>query len=195
MHQNEPMVTALMDQSKCEPFDEDGILVERSVAGDSAAFQKLYEKYHPRVSAIARGILLDREEARDAVQEVFTLVYRNLSRFDGRSRFSTWLHRVAVNRCVQEARRHRVRRLFVPLGPDTDVAAPAEPTDSQDPRVGQAMGRLSPSDRAVLTLFYWDDLSLDEIGSALDCGANAAKTRLFRARERFKKHFEEADRP
>ena len=56
------------------------------------------------------------------------------------------------------------------------------------------MARLQPNDRAILTLFYWEDLSLQEVADSLGCNVNAAKTRLFRARERFKEFFEESQR-
>ena len=62
---------------------------------------------------------------------------------------------------------------------------------SSDPRIAACLAKMQPTDRALLTLFYWEELSLQEVGESIGCSANAAKTRLFRARERFRELFEE----
>lgn len=173
-------------------YDEDIILVERFLGGDQTAFSALYERYYEKVFAIARGILIDADEAADAVQEVFTLVFRHLGRFDRRSRFSTWLFRIAVNRSIQHARSGKNRSKWVPLD---EAMAQADEVQSGsadiDPMIAAAMSKLQPQDRALLTLFYWEELSLQEIAESIGCSVNAAKTRLFRARERFRHHYEE----
>jgi RNA polymerase sigma-70 factor, ECF subfamily len=181
-------VSAVIDQARPAAFDEDVVLVERYLAGDQAAFELLYSKYYDKVLAIARGVLMDADEAADAVQEVFTLVYRHLNRFDRRARFSTWLFRVAVNRSIQEARKNKHKNRNVEL----TEALPAEnkEADDMDPRVQTAMAALAPADRVLLVLFYWDELSLQEIADSIGCNVNAAKTRLYRARERFRVQYE-----
>lgn len=184
-------MSALIERTKSTAFDEDVVFVERFLAGDATGFEALYAKYYDKVFAIARGILLDADEAADAVQEVFRLVYRHLGRFDRRSRFSTWLFRVSVNRSIQEARKSKHRHRQVELNEAVSQAAPEE-FEATDPRIQAAMLRLSPEDRALLTLFYWEELSLQEIADSRGCGVNAAKTRLYRARERFRTFYEEA---
>ncbi len=175
-------------------YDEDAALLDRFLEGDEAAFRKIYERHYERVFMIAKGILLDADEASDAVQEIFTLVFRKADKFDRRARFSTWLFRIAVNRSIQQARKIKNKRNQVPL--DEAMEEPADesvmrPTVQEEADLESALEKMSPSDRAILTLFYWDDRSLQEIGEALGCSANAAKTRLFRARERFKTQFEQ----
>lgn len=175
-------------------FDEDLVLVDRVLGGDDQAFQVLYDRYYEKVFGIARGVLLDTEESLDAVQEIFTLVYKNLDRFDRRARFSTWLFRIAVNRSIQQARKLKHKSKNVPLNEAHEQAAEERPmVDHDDPRIAESLKKLAPNDRALLSLFYWEDLSLNEIAASLDCSVNAAKTRLFRARERFRKLYEEAD--
>lgn len=171
-------------------FDEDVILVERFLAGDGSAFEIIYRKYYDKVFAISRGVLIDADEAADAVQEIFTLVYRHLKRFDRRAKFSTWLFRIAVNRSIQEARKHRFRNRTVELTEAMSKEAPSEVED-MDPLVQAALAKLTPQDRALITLFYWEELSLNEIAESIGCNVNAAKTRLYRARERFRVHYEE----
>ena len=176
-------------------FDEDLVLVDRVLREDEAAFQELYERYYDKVFSISRGILLDNDEAADAVQEIFTLVYQNLHRFDRRAKFSTWLFRISVNRSIQSSRRLKFKKLQDPMGEQVELIAEHVQHTHEDPRVEAAMAKMHPNDRAILTLFYWDELSLQEIAESIDCSANAAKTRLFRARERFKTYYEALEEP
>lgn len=186
----EPVVSTLYERAKEVSFDDDLAMVDRFLAGDEHAFTSLYHRYYDRVFALAKGIVLDHEEAADLVQEIFTLVYRHLPRFDRRAKFGTWLFRIAVNRSIQEARKARFRMRRVEL---TEDIAPAqnEEVEFADPAIHEAMGRMDPKDRALLALFYWDELSLQEIADSLGCNVNAAKTRLYRARERFRTLYEE----
>lgn len=190
MRPKEIVVSAAFDK-KAASFDEDLLAVERFLANDKDGFETLYLRYYDKVFAIARGILLDADEARDAVQEIFTLVYRNLPRFDKRSKFSTWLFRIAVNRSIQHSRSLKHRNRWVELT-EAEANPHTEAEQEGDPRVDHAMSKLAPADRAILTLFYWDELSLNEIADSLATNVNAAKTRLYRARERFRVFFEEA---
>ncbi len=172
-------------------FDEDAVLVERFLAGDQSAFDSLYSRYHEKVYVIAKGVLLDPDDAADAVQETFTLIFRNLPRFHRRSKLSTWIFRIAVNSAIQRGRRLKHRAKLTTLDEARDQVEESQESDVAGvDLVATAMSRLRTEDRAILTLFYWEDLSLNEIAEALSCGANAAKTRLYRARERFREHFE-----
>ena len=184
------VVSLTVERAKTATFDEDLILVERFLAGDIGGFEALYAKYYDKVFSISRGVLLDSDEAADAVQEVFTLVYRNLARFDRRARFSTWLFRITVNRSIQEARRNRHRSKHVELDEALAQVASVE-TDPPSPQIEIAMAQLAPSDRALLALVYWDELSLADVAASLGCNVNAAKTRLYRARERFRAVYQE----
>ncbi|MBL8066075.1 MAG: sigma-70 family RNA polymerase sigma factor [Chthonomonadaceae bacterium] len=168
-------------------------LVDRAVKGDEEAFRTLYETYYNKTFAICKGILLNSEEAEDIVQEVFLLAHKNLRRFDRRAKFSTWLFRIAVNRSIQESRKSKYKAQTYTLTDEvTDTVAGPEEPSTVDPAIESAMSRLHEADRAVLTLFYWDELSLEDIGATLGCSSNAAKTRLFRARERFREAYEGA---
>lgn len=185
---NSRMVSAALDQGRWDSLDEDGIHIERFLKGDVRAFDQLYTKYYDKVYAIARGVLLDAEEAADTVQEVFTLVHRHLYRFDRRARFSTWLFRIAVNRSIQDSRKRRRRPLTVEL---MEIAQYETAEDRQsDPKIHVALSKLRPDDRALLLLYYWEELSLQEIAETLSTNVNATKTRLYRAREKFRALFQ-----
>lgn len=181
---NSRMVSAVLDHGRLDTLDEDALQIERFLNGDVRAFDFLYSKYYDKVYAIARGVLLDAEEAADTAQEVFTLVHRHLYRFDRRARFSTWLFRIAVNRSIQDSRKRKRRPLTVEL---MEVAQRESAEQNQpDPRIQIALSKLRVEDRALLLLYYWEELSLQEIAETLNTNVNATKTRLYRAREKFR---------
>lgn len=190
-HQKEPVVSAFLEYGKNASFDEDAFLAERFLAGDSGAFSELYERFYDKVYAIARGVLIDSDEAADVTQEIFTLLYRNLTKFDHRSKLSTWIFRVAVNRSIQQARSGKWRKRSVPLTEAAEQPYYDSHRETPDPKISRALAKMSVNDRALLTLFYWEELSLQEIADSIGCNVNAAKTRLFRARERFKTLYED----
>lgn len=183
------VVSTILDAARALPHDGDQVVIDRFLKGDPYAFEQLYAAYYDKVFAIARGIVLDSDDAADAVQEVFTQVYRNLNRFDRRSKFSTWLFRIAVNRTIQFARKHKYRARQTELSEADGQVASVE-VEQQDPAIEAALEKLAPADRALLVLFYWEELSLADIAASLGCSENAAKTRLYRARERFRDAYE-----
>lgn len=144
-------------------------------------FAVLFHQYKNLVYRTAYLILGDADEAEDALQEVFFQVYKALPTFDpAKGAFTTWLHRITVNRCLSRQRKHRLSS--VPL----DRAAPSSfagsPTDSrslEDEEVlRQALGRLSEKLRAVVVLRYYLDLSYAEIAQVLDIPVGTVKSRL-----------------
>src|SRR5262249_43708623 len=86
-------------------YQDDRAAVMAAQKGDAAAFAWLVRRHQRRAVALAIGILRDREDARDACQEAFLRAYRALDRFDGEAQFSTWLHRILVNLCIDRLRR------------------------------------------------------------------------------------------
>lgn len=172
------------------PFDEDSVYVRRFLAGDASAFDTIYARYSDKVFVVAKGILLDADDAADAVQETFRLVFRGLGKFNQRSRLGTWIFRIAVNTAIQVSRRKKYKARQVDLDSIAEMPETEKTKSGEDSRVSAAMATLRPDDRAMLSLFYWEELSLNEIGEAMKCGANAAKTRLYRARERFREAYE-----
>src|SRR6185369_13059396 len=80
-------------------------LVQRAKQGDREAFRELVERYQRKIAALALGMLRNREDALDIVQETFTKAYQSLDRFKGDAAFYTWVYRIAVNLCVDHQRR------------------------------------------------------------------------------------------
>jgi RNA polymerase sigma-70 factor (ECF subfamily) len=157
--------------------DETLTLIRRSLAGDDDAFAALFHAYKNLVYRTALLMLDSPDEADDALQDVFVSVHRSLSGYrPERARFSTWLHRVTVNHCLNRRR----RRLWPALSLDalpTEAAAPDDlPPEDRD--LAQALGRLSDKLRVVVVLRYYWGLPYAEIASILDVPLGTVKSRL-----------------
>ena len=154
-------------------------LVEQARDGDDVAFTELVDLDGDRCYAIAYRILRDAERAQDAVQQAFLIAWRDLPRLRDPDRFGPWLHRLLVNACYEELRRHRrwsthIRVLPVdgPGGPDPMVSV-----DDRD-ALDRAFERLTPQHRAVVVLHHHAGLSLAEIADIVGVPTGTVKSRL-----------------
>jgi RNA polymerase sigma-70 factor, ECF subfamily len=174
----------------------DGELVERARHGDREAFRGLVERYQRKVTALAVGMLRNREDALDIVQDTFIKAYQSLDKFKGDSSFYTWVYRIAVNLCIDHQRRES---RYVQLGADADDAGddvvppspeeiernePFERTRSAEIGVhlSQAINELTAEHRAVILLREVDGLSYEEISQVLECPKGTVMSRLHYAR-------------
>lgn len=177
--------------------DPDVELVQQARAGNQEAFGKLAGKYYEMVFAVAFGVLHHREMARDVAQEVFMKAQREISRFEGKSKFKTWIYRITVNASIDEQRRKKPSQsLDATDASDDEDEKPVIITDSSaGPRekaeheelkkmVAAAIEKLSPDHRAVLVLREWQDLSYDEIAETLGLELGTVMSRLFYARKK-----------
>ena len=176
----------------------------RKVAGsDAQAFDLLVERYQTRAFRLAVSILGNEADAHDLSQDAFIRLYESANKFDGRSSFSTWFHRILVNLCIDQKRRSKWWRKMVPLsGPgDHDDDAPIIDPPSDDPgpdlqaiqgetagELRAALDRLSPNQR-VAVLLQAEGMSSKEIASVLKCSENTARVHVHRAINELKKTF------
>jgi RNA polymerase sigma-70 factor, ECF subfamily len=180
---------------------EETELVRRAQAADPWAVDQLIRRYQKKVYAIAYQVCgFDAEEARDSAQEALLQVFRHIDRFEGRSRFSTWVHRVAVNTCLDaKRRRRRWLRMILPRRPDPGDAEPENelenmpaPEEGSDPvtaisgselkrDVTAALGRLSEHQRNIFQLKVFQEMSIPEIAEITGMAEGTVKSHLFRA--------------
>lgn len=165
---------------------QDAALVERYLGGDHAAFDELMRAHQERVFGVCLRMLRDRETALDAAQETFITVFRKADRFSGRSAFSTWLYRVAVNTCydvLRKQQRHRTEPLPETTDPSDQRAI--DPFDSAEirPDVEAALMSLPEEFRAAVILSDLEGLSLQMVSDALEVPVGTVKSRIFRGRK------------
>ena len=179
--------------------NEDVTLIERILAGDETAFESLIRKYRKQVHAQALRNIDDFQIAEDIVQETFLQVYQRLETLEDPTLFPKWLYVIANRRCIAWLRKNRLQT--EPLE-ETDiseieteaysryVAAEHAKTTAEAQRdlVQKLLRKLKESDREVITLHYFEEMSSSEIGEFLGVSENTIKSRLRRARQRLKKY-------
>jgi RNA polymerase sigma-70 factor (ECF subfamily) len=173
-------------------------LVKRCRRGEEGALRELFDSYKERVFRILYGIVGDREESKDLVQEVFIKVFRSLGKFRKESDLGTWIHRIAVNAALDHVRRQKPVQVSIEDVKDRDLAESAEtPPRSADPdlalsraelgrRISQAMHTLSPDHRAAILLREVEGLSYAEIAEAMKCSKGTVMSRLHYARSKLR---------
>ncbi|MEO6760517.1 MAG: sigma-70 family RNA polymerase sigma factor [Saprospiraceae bacterium] len=179
--------------------DADADLIESVRSGNTDAFTELVNRHYRSSLKLARSILRDFEDAEDEVQNAFTKVFLHLSRFEGNSRFSTWLSRIVVNQCLmrlRKARRARITYLDEPISEDGDACFtlpdPAENIEQAlargqiDAILRRELRCIPPILREPLLLRETMRFSLSEVALKLNISEAAAKSRLLRARRELK---------
>jgi RNA polymerase sigma-70 factor (ECF subfamily) len=170
-------------------------LIAAACAGDRAALDRLLTDARPRLLAVAMRIVRDRDDAEDVVQEALLKVCRSLTRFEGRSAFTTWLHRIVVNAGLDRLRRHQARRERYASDDDDRDFAPIDMVDEQTPErvasrretgaaVRGALARLSPAHREVLERREFDGESYRDLARLVHCPVGTVMSRLHHARHR-----------
>ncbi len=183
----------------------DGELARLAADGDDGAFAELVRRHAPRVRALCAATLRNADEAEDAAQEAFLKAHRALGRFSGEASFGTWLHRIAVNHCLdllRAAGRRRSESLDALLDADSSVLAraltepsPATTLEDRD-AVARMLNRLIPDQRLALTLCEVEGLTYEEIARAMSCSLDSVKARIRRARAELlemARHFSDSD--
>ena len=171
--------------------ENDILTVKKVLDGDTEAFSTLVDRYGDTVFALVNRIVGQREEAEEVTQDVFLKVYSSLKRYRGDSTFSTWLYRVAYNTAVSHVRRRRHRYVSIDEGNFKPVADDdMEDTFSraaEDKRyddLEEALSKLLPEERALITLFYNEERSIDDISEITGNSPSNVKVKLHRIRKK-----------
>ncbi|HEY2899215.1 MAG TPA: sigma-70 family RNA polymerase sigma factor [Polyangia bacterium] len=176
-------------------------LIGSAKRGDRHALERLMTHARPRLLAVALRMVRDHDEAEDVVQESLIKVCRHVTRFEGRSSFSTWLHRIVVNTALDRLRRAPGRRDRLAERDDATgegAASAVDASDSDDSDtperqylraeaaaiVHRALERLSPTHRQALALRELDGESYQSIAEIVACPVGTIMSRLFHARRR-----------
>jgi RNA polymerase sigma-70 factor, ECF subfamily len=175
--------------------DDEAQLVSAAKAGDATAFEELVNRYERKIFRLGLNITQNREDAEDVMQEAFLKSYKNLDRFQGDSRFYTWLVRIAVNEALMKLRKRRPNQVSLdePLTADDDpVFREIEdwgPSPEQrfaqtelNTILNEVIGELDPIFRVAFLLRDVEGVSTEETAQILGISVAAVKSRLLRAR-------------
>ncbi len=179
-------------------MQNDAELIRRTLDGDEPAFTTLVKKYQKHVHALAWRKIGDFHIAEDITQETFLKVHQNLATLKELERFPGWLYVIATRCCIARLRK---KRMHAQLVEDIDLMTKGKDTYSQHVADEQAkmttevqrevvkklLAKLQESDRTIVTLYYFGEMTCEEISKFLGVSANTIKSRLSRARQRLKK--------
>jgi RNA polymerase sigma-70 factor, ECF subfamily len=164
---------------------DDGIIVERVVAGDTELFRTLVERHQRAVYGLGLSFFRNTEDAADFTQDVFLKAFRSLASFQGRSRFSTWLYRIAYNAAVNNLKRRKEYRSLAEDAEIPDFDGPERRTLRAFARdaVSGAVAELPERYRICVDLYFFYDRSYPEIEAVTGFPVNTIKSHVFRAKK------------
>lgn len=170
-------------------------LAARIREGDQSSFELLYERYSPRMLAVARRVTNNEADAQECVQDGLYKAYANIGQYEGRSSMGTWLHRIVMNVSLMKLRSHGRRRedslecLGNGCTPKSDPAELEHSLERGEKReaVKTAIYRLPPEYRDIIIARDIEQMSTAEAARFLDISPSLVKTRLHRARSALKR--------
>ena len=170
---------------------EDQYYIDAIINGDTKVFTVLIDRYKHMVFTLALKILKNREEAEEVSQDVFVKVYQVLHSFKGDSKFSTWIYKIAYYRSLDYLKKQKRGLSTSSLDSDKEYHLPsiennldALEINERKQAIKSAIDELPEDDTVVITLHYFEELSLKEIAEIIGVEANTVKVRLFRSRKR-----------
>ena len=171
--------------------NDDQILIDAIENGDTKAYAQLVNRYKDLVYTLAIRMLKHREEAEEVSQDTFIKVFKSLGKFKGDSKFSTWIYKVTYNTCLDRIKKNKKHYNDVAIDEYTfnkldsiDNALDNLIKEEKSTLIRQCIDKLPEHSSALLTLFYFEELSLDEISKIINIEANTVKVKLFRARKK-----------
>ena len=165
-------------------------LIDRILKGEWRNFAILVDKYEAKVFNYVNYLMNNQEDAEEIVQDTFVKAYRSLSQFRGDASFSTWLIRIAHRNCLTHFRKKVPQKVSIDNVTPSDskqvVDLPSNQLDLDDRRqvLGRALSQLKPDERSVITLFYYQELSLQEICDVTALTLSNVKILLHRSRKK-----------
>lgn len=172
-------------------FINDKHYINQIIDGNTNAFSVLVNQYKDLVFTLSDKMLKNKEEAEEASQDTFVKVFYSLNKFKGDSKFSTWIYKITYNTCLDRLKKSKKENnvVYIEDFSEQQVRAIEDVLDAIDEKDRnqkiQECLQLLPSEEAfLLTLYYFDDQSIEEIAKVIDCNANNVKIKLFRSRKK-----------
>ncbi|HAH88493.1 MAG: sigma-70 family RNA polymerase sigma factor [Armatimonadota bacterium] len=174
--------TALNTVKESEPCSDDLQIVRQVLTGDTPLFGHLVDRHKKRVYGIVSGMIDSQDEVDDLVQDIFIAAFKAIGRFRGDSKFSTWLHAIAVNTTLRHIQKMKRRRVFSLDNGGyqflTGRDAWAHESAERGREIRIAVKSLPDKQRMVVVLHYFEGLSCPEIAETLGCSVGTVWSRL-----------------
>ncbi|MBK9390591.1 MAG: RNA polymerase sigma factor [Bacteroidetes bacterium] len=172
-------------------YKGDNYYIDQVIAGKAIAYSYIIDRHKDKAFNLAFRICGNREDAEEVAQDSFLKAYRSIREFRMKSSFSTWLFRIVYNTAVSQIRTRKDRTNSLSDYPSESFEFSGinefdEDADREHKKyiVNQALIKLTSEERAIISLYYYDDMSIDEIAEVTGSGKSNIKVRLFRARQK-----------
>lgn len=171
-------------------FIDDQYYINQIINGNVNGFSVLVNQYKDLVFTLAYKMLKSKEEAEEVSQDTFIKIFNSLNKFKGESKFSTWIYKITYNTCLDRLKRKKDNNVIC-IEDINEYQARAienilENSDEieRNKKIQECLLLLPSEDSFLLTLYYFDDQSIEEIGKIIGCNANNVKIKLFRSRKK-----------
>ncbi|MGH7653095.1 MAG: RNA polymerase sigma factor [Gemmatimonadaceae bacterium] len=166
----------------------DQITIRRAINGDESALRAIWTQHAPRIDALVRRLVGDPDQAADVAQEVWIQIFRALPGYRGDSQFSTWAHRIAVNRTLNALRSlRRISAVEVEIEEDSSMVEHDGDRSMLAQTIDEAVQKLSPGARHVFVLHDVEGYTHEEIATELGITSGGSKSQLFKARAKLRR--------
>ena len=169
----------------------DAYYIAEVLKGNPEAFAPLVEKYKRLAFSLSMKVTRNREDAEEAAQDAFVKAYRSLQSFKGGATFKTWLFRIVYTTAISKVRGKKHDfvsfedyRLSESELMETDNAVGQLSAEERAYQLYKAMESLAPDERAILNLYYFEDMPVEEIATIMELSASNIKIKLFRSRKK-----------
>ena len=169
-------------------MDHEPLLIRRAISGDEGALRALWTRHAPHIDMVVRRLVGgDPDLAADIAQEVWIQIFRALPSYRGDSQFSTWAHRIAVNRTLNALRKtRRLASIETEVKEDSASVEPDHERTFMAQSIEEAAAKLSPGARTVFMLHDVEGYTHEEIAEELGITAGGSKSQLFKARAKLR---------
>ncbi|MFM9988715.1 MAG: RNA polymerase sigma factor [Flavobacterium sp.] len=169
----------------------DQYYINQIIEGNSNAFAVLVDRYKDLVFTLSYKMVKNREEAEEISQDTFIKIFKSLNKFKGESKFSTWVYKITYNTCLDRLKKNKKENSVVYIEDFSEHQVKAIETvfdtideKERNQRIQDCLLLLPSEDAFLLTLYYFDDQSIEEIAKVVDSNANNIKVKLFRSRKK-----------
>jgi len=172
-------------------FQRDNFYIDKVLNGDVNAYASLVDKHKNMIFSIALKIVRNREDAEEIAQDVFVKVYQSLVTFKKESKFSTWLYRIVYNAAISKTRKKNLETTNINYDivesyseDEINVNLNRLDDDEQKKIINTVLKKLNPEDYLLVTLYYFEEKSVDEISEIANISQSNVKVKLFRTRKK-----------
>ena len=170
---------------------DENILIQRVLDGDVQSFEEIVRNYNMMVYTLAYRVLKNREEAEELAQDVFLKVYQSLNNFNMKSKLSTWIYRITYNASINKYKSRKRKIDTIGIDDSVEFSISSSPDAHHDISlkekrkiINDSILKLPETERIIVTLYYYEELSIKEIAEIVGISVNNVKIKLHRSRQK-----------